>query len=233
MLLKLLKMNSLRLKYIFIILVSLNFSACISLHKGEFIQPNISNNKQNFRIVKTIRGESTATYILGIGGNSRIGLINEAKNNMYVSYEIKPNQNITNVTTDIKNSYFIVPFLYMTQTAIVSADVIEFYDFNEREVNVKSSGETSKFEENNGGFDVIKNERTEIFNDTTKSKLYNNISEVKVGDKVVVQNSRGILINGIVTKILSDNIIQYKYKKNTGDYFTNEVGLMNIRKLIE
>jgi hypothetical protein len=226
-------MKSIILKTILFLMISLNFFGCISVHKGEFIQPFISSNKQNFRIVKTIRGESMATYILGIGGNSRDGLINEAKKSMYISYTIKPNQNITNVTTDIKNSYFIVPFIFMTQTAIVSADVIEFYDLDAKAIDSKSNDEKANVEVSKDHFDVLKNEKTEIFNDTTKSKLFRNINEVEVGDKILVQNPKGIIINGIVTKILKDNIVQYKYKKRTGDYFTDEVGLLNIRKYIE
>ena len=203
------------------------FVSCVSLHNGEIIQSSISSNKANFKIVKTISGEASATYILGIGGNMSNGLINEAKRNMYSSYEIKSNQNITNITTDIKKSYFIIPILYMSETAVVSADVIEFYDQEESQIY---NNEINR-QKNDSEIVTIKNRNLELFNDSLESRQLRNINEIIIGDKILVMTPSGFVLNGIVTKIGRDYVIEYKYMKNTGKYFYDEAGISNIRKI--
>jgi hypothetical protein len=224
-------MKSTILIYLIFLVLSINFSGCISLHNGDFIQPNIPSNKENFRIIKTIRGEASATYILGIGGNLKDGLINEAKINMYGSHELKPNQNITNITKDIKKAYFIIPILYMSETVIVSADIIEFYDREENKILEATSIKNldDKMVENTEN--EFRDKNIDVFNDTTKCNPYKNIGEVRVGDKILIKNSRGIIINGTVSKIPVNNIIEYKYLKNTGQYFINEIEIQNVRKI--
>jgi hypothetical protein len=218
--------------YSYLLLTFLSLlSGCISLSKGEIIQSNISNNKENFKIVKNISGTATATYILGIGGNLKNGLINDAKKNMYSSYVIKPNQNITNITTDIKKTYFFIPIIYMTETAIVSADVIEFYG-NDENINYQIIPETPKEVPQSFELKDWKSENIEIFNDSTICTPYKSISDVKVGDNILILNPKSILINGIVTKILyRKNTIGYKYLQNTGNYNNDEAEIQSIRKV--
>ena len=102
------------------------FSSCLSTFRGEIQQSGFSINDCDFQIIKTVEGSAKATYILGIGGNLRDGLINDAKRNMYSTFKLGPNQQITNITTDIKGTSFIIP-IFSTQTAIITADIIEFF----------------------------------------------------------------------------------------------------------
>ena len=204
-------------------------SSCISLHKGEMIQTNFSSNKENFKIVKTIYGEANATYILGIGGNMKSGLIKEAKKNMYLSYDLKKNQNITNITTDVKKTYFIIPVIFMMETAFVSADIIEYYDNEMNKINdltdIKPDIENR--------LDTVFNEEKELFNDNLKSTPYKNISEVKIGDKIFILTRNGFVNTGFVTKVRSDEVIEYKFIKYNGKYYYDESSLYRVRKCLQ
>ena len=62
--------------------------------------------------MKTIEGSSTATYILGMGGVFRGGLVNEAKRNMYQKHNLGRNQIIANVTLDETQTYILGPIIY-------------------------------------------------------------------------------------------------------------------------
>ena len=101
------------------------FQSCISLHNGHIAPNSVSVTSDNFQIVKSISGEAKATYVLGIGGAIKRGLVREAKKNMYNKYPPKPNEIITNITVDNKQTFFL-GFLVMQHSVIVSADVVKF-----------------------------------------------------------------------------------------------------------
>jgi hypothetical protein len=99
--------------------------SCISLHKGHIAPNSVSLSSDNFQVVKSISGEAKALYVLGIGGFNIEGLLREAKINMYNKYPPKPNEIITNITVDNKQTFFL-GFLVMQHSVIVSADVVKF-----------------------------------------------------------------------------------------------------------
>ena len=101
------------------------FQSCISLHNGHIAPNSVSVSSDNFQIVKSISGEAKALYILGIGGATKEGLVREAKINMYDKYPPKPNEIITNIAVDNKQTFFF-GFLVMQHSVIVSADVVKF-----------------------------------------------------------------------------------------------------------
>jgi len=117
------------LTYLLFLSISIFFSSCFSTFRGDIQQSGFSINDCDFKIVNTAEGIAKATYVFGIGGNLREGLVNEAKRNLYNSTKLTKNQQLTNITTDIKTSTFIIPIVTV-QTAIITADIIEFYPRN-------------------------------------------------------------------------------------------------------
>lgn len=182
--------------YIFILLLSTQ--GCVSLHEGNF-QTTSFTIKENFKIITTIQGDAQATYFLGMGGGVRDGLVNEAKRNMYSTYLLEANQNITNITTDIKVTSFILPGLFQSKSVIVSADIIEFYDSQINVINAQSTSSNSASAKSSSEIlspstSRISLEREEdeknikILNTLQRQKptlsKINNLSQIAVGDVV-------------------------------------------------
>lgn len=98
--------------------------SCAASHYGGMAN-SAALSSANFSYVKqNIKGESQATYVLGIGGLAKESLINEAKQNMMAQNPLKDNQALANITVSFKgSSYFI---FFGTMKCNVSADVVEF-----------------------------------------------------------------------------------------------------------
>ena len=105
------------------IFIGIILQGCISLHNGVIAPNSVNVSTDNFQIVKSISGEASALYILGIGGAKKDGLVREAKINMYNDYP-QTNEIITNITVDNKQTF--IGFLVMQHSVIVSADVVKF-----------------------------------------------------------------------------------------------------------
>ena len=80
--------------------------------------------KNNYTIVKSVRGESTQTYVFGlIGGLSKKSLKESAMSEMVKNANLKGSQAIINVNVQYKNT--ISPIITQT-TAIATGTIIEF-----------------------------------------------------------------------------------------------------------
>ena len=98
-------------------------------HNG--LTKNINQNntevvlsKNNFKIIKSVKGSAKATYIFGIGGHSKNGLVAEAKANMLENAKLEgTSRAIINETVEIKGSAF--PFVGVYKV-IVSGQIVEF-----------------------------------------------------------------------------------------------------------
>ena len=113
------------MKKIFIALFCCVALASCTFHSGIITPANVIVQEDNFKRIGTIYGSATATYILGIGGNKKLGLVNEAKNDLYTKHKLGANQTITNITYDISRQMILGAFYYK-QTCHISADVYEF-----------------------------------------------------------------------------------------------------------
>ncbi len=111
-----------------ILLIALTLTSCAS-HHG--LPKNFNQNttevvltKKNFKVIDLVKGEAQATYVLGIGGLSKNGLIAEAKANMLRTAQMKgASRSIVNEVVEVKSS----GFLFVTKfKVIVSAQIIEF-----------------------------------------------------------------------------------------------------------
>lgn len=109
-------------KLIIISLIGLLFSSC-AMHKG-IVFSSAQINAKGFKVIKIITGSAHATYVFGIGGHSKSGLVNEAKQNIYDQIKLESNQILGNFTLDEKMT-FVFP-IFMEKQVIITAEVIEF-----------------------------------------------------------------------------------------------------------
>ena len=87
-------------------------------------QTHVNLSDSNFRIVKSIEGSSSATYVLGIGGLSQQSQQQNAVGNMLKNANLKPNQTITNVYIKTHVSTFLGLIVRVTYSA--TGQVVEF-----------------------------------------------------------------------------------------------------------
>ena len=123
------------MKKLFTILcIALLCGGCSMTLQNAFLTHNFSNNnvdrrllEEDYRIVKMVTGEASATYVFCIGGLSE-----RAKNIFSYSYQdmvknayLQPNQAIINVTAEKRVNIFFYP-LYSRQVVHTTGMVVEF-----------------------------------------------------------------------------------------------------------
>ena len=106
-----------------LLILSILLTSCGATLGGNFTG-SAALSQKNFSYVRSVKGVSQATYILGIGGLFREALAKEAKEAMLSKTPLKDNQALANVTVDYKNSGFLG--VYATVKCVISADVVEF-----------------------------------------------------------------------------------------------------------
>ena len=108
---------------------SMLLTTSCAVHSG--LTSNLNNHstevvlsKKNFKVIKTVTGESSVTYVLGIGGLSKRALIAQARAKMLEEAGLEGGAKaIINETVEIKGSNF--PFVGK-KLVVVTAQVIEF-----------------------------------------------------------------------------------------------------------
>jgi len=90
---------------------------------GHYISTDVQLNQANFTVVKSVTGEATANYFLGIGP-SKQDLIGQAKRDMINNAQLKGSQALINVTTDAKLTGVVL--FWRQQKVTVSAEVVQF-----------------------------------------------------------------------------------------------------------
>ncbi len=112
-----------------LIVVLMCFTSCAA-HYG--LPQNYNQNttevvltKNNFKVVNIVKAEASATYIFGIGGLSKNGLIAEAKAKMLESAGLEgASRTMINEIVEVKTSGFL--FFFNKYKVIVSGQIIEF-----------------------------------------------------------------------------------------------------------
>jgi hypothetical protein len=94
-----------------------SFNPNVSSVNQNQTQVNLSSN--NFKVVKRIQGSARATYILGIGGLNKKGLVAAAKKEMYDEAQLSGSQCIINEHTEWKTSN-LIPYVWGTATVTTS-----------------------------------------------------------------------------------------------------------------
>lgn len=119
------EMEKVILKSICAITIAIVVSSCAAMHSGS-LSNSAALSSANFSYVKqNIKGQATATYILGIGGLAKETLVDNAKQKMLADNPLKSNQTLANVTVNFKSAMFF-GFLSRTVRCTVTADVVEF-----------------------------------------------------------------------------------------------------------
>lgn len=109
--------------------ITILFSSC-AVHNGLTYNENTHATevvlaKNNYKVIAQVQGQSCATYVFGIGGLTKRGLIDAAKRAMLSKADlIGGSKAIINETVETKST-MVFPFL-IKKTVIVSAHVIEF-----------------------------------------------------------------------------------------------------------
>ena len=117
-------MKKIILKSVLAITIVIFASSCSAYHSG-YMANSASLSAANFSYAKqNIKGEATATYILGIGGLAKETLVDNAKQQMLNANPLKSNQTFANLTVNFKASYYLG--VYKTLKCTVTADVVEF-----------------------------------------------------------------------------------------------------------
>ena len=98
---------------------------------GNSTNTQVILSEANYKIINSVRGDATATFILGVGpSNDR--LYSRAKKDMLENANLAGGGNksraLINITTDEQIKYFIFGYfpLWFSKTVYMSADVIEF-----------------------------------------------------------------------------------------------------------
>jgi hypothetical protein len=118
-------MKKIILKSAMAVVFALSIASCSAVHSGS-MENSASLGSANFSYVKqNIKGESQATYVLGIGGFAKEALLNDAKQKMIAENPLRDNQTLANLTVNYKKSYYL-GLIYSTVKCTVTADVVEF-----------------------------------------------------------------------------------------------------------
>ena len=122
-----------KIKKYFVCSFLLLFTNCGLIPSGGMLHSTNTQvilSEANYRIINTVKGQATATFILGIGPfNDR--LYSRAKRDMLENANLSGGGNksraLINITSDeqIRYFWFYFPF-WTTKTVFITADIIEF-----------------------------------------------------------------------------------------------------------
>ncbi len=90
-------------------------------------QTQVQIQSNNFKVVKRVEGSAAATYIFGIGGLAKKGLVSSARKEMYEKANLTGSQIIISEHTEWKASN-LIPYVWGRFVVTSSGYVIEFTD---------------------------------------------------------------------------------------------------------
>ena len=118
--------------FLLLAVLLLALSGC-GFHSGLTTNQNTSQttvelSEANFEVVKKVSGNASASYILGIGGTSKVALIERAQADMLAETElVGTSRALINQTVEVHLANILGP-IYNEKTVVVSAYVVEFQD---------------------------------------------------------------------------------------------------------
>jgi heptaprenylglyceryl phosphate synthase len=116
-----------RISTLMLIISIMFLSSCATMLSGynSFGTTTVLNAANFDYVKKNVSGKSEVKYILGLGGNKKEAMINEAKQELFANHPLKANQALANVTIDYKNK-MVFGNLIQKVTCTINADVVEF-----------------------------------------------------------------------------------------------------------
>lgn len=173
-------MKNSNFKKIIAVTLFIVFQSCTAIHGG-YMTNSASLSTNNFQYVKyDAQGTATVTYFLGIGGNLKMALVNEAKKNLLENNPLSPNQTLVNTTVNWKTTIIGV---HVTTRCTVAADIVEFNSSNE------AVGSETKVDKNLEVSDVLFMKDGRIL----KGNIINKVPDIeltlqtKLGTKMVLK----------------------------------------------
>lgn len=152
-------------------------------------QTKVSLNKANFVVVGKVSGESSATYIFGIGGLENRALLQNAHSDMLKNADlVGKSRAIINVTYESHVTSILYP-IFGKKTIFVHGLVVEFFD-GQMPLNMELIETSEKQEDdNNSNQDIMpqSNENSSPSGSDKDDKVSvkaHNLSDFKVGDRV-------------------------------------------------
>ena len=100
-------------------------------HLGHSTNTQVVLSEANYKVINSVQGKATASFILGIGPLFNDRLYSQAKLDMMRNANLSGGGNksraLINITSDVQYKYFwyVFPF-YISKTIYISADIIEF-----------------------------------------------------------------------------------------------------------
>ena len=111
----------------FAVIVTMMLSSCgftnNAISNENQNQTSVVLSQANYEVVATAVGESSQTYVLGIGGLSKKALTTNAISELYKNANLTGNQQIINITTTTSIENWVV---YSKHRAIARGYIIEF-----------------------------------------------------------------------------------------------------------
>ena len=107
-------------------LAVLCLSSCAlkSTNSSNITETKVILSENNFKVVGQAYGESSSTYVFGIGGLSRKSLRNNAISEMSKNAKLTGAQTLTNITTH--STIKMVTPIFMRVTYSATANIVEF-----------------------------------------------------------------------------------------------------------
>ena len=169
----------------------IGISSCMTTHKGSF-QTNVVLSEPNYKYIRTVSGEATATYFLAAGSRNGRDVLQEAKENLYKNADLTANQEIVNVSLTENKSNGIL--IFRSHTFLLTADVIEWTTNGE----YLSKAEALRLKELNKLTTEYKMEKLSIYADCYSKTMsrYEDSKDVTLADIVYLKDkkTKGIVI---------------------------------------
>ena len=148
------------LKSFFVIIITILISSCSAYHGG-YLTNSASLSSGNFSYVKmNVKGTSTTTYVIGVGGIAKETLVNNAKQDLLTSNPLQNNQDLVNLTVNFKTSYYLG--IVITVKCLVAADIVEF---KLPKTNIETNNSNSKENKHNINNNIEKQDSSKTEND--------------------------------------------------------------------
>ena len=116
-------------KFLIICMVSTLLAGCAGInmtpYKNDPVETKVILKESNYKIVKEVEGEWSATYVFGIGGLKKKALETNAISDMYKNAQLTGNQQIINITTTQSVQTWAMG-IYAEYKVIARGYVIEF-----------------------------------------------------------------------------------------------------------
>lgn len=116
------------IKFLLISMVAVLLGSCAGLNTTPYqnapVETKVILKESNYKIVKEVEGEWSATYVFGIGGLKKKALETNAISEMYKNANLIGNQQIINITTTQSVESWVG--IYTKRKVIAHGYVIEF-----------------------------------------------------------------------------------------------------------